>query len=68
MIVKILIRKEKADFSIWNEAGDRLYYSDKPKDLELAINLCHPVNHAYFNACWLNKVVQIKKRTYGYTW
>lgn len=93
MIVKIVLHKKLDAFSIWNERGDRLYYSDKPKDIEVAKKLLlvvkaktdgqlaqevmdgktlEPVYEqrmfAYFNAYWLNKVVQIKKRAEGYSW
>lgn len=39
MIVKLILHKKKDAFSIWNKEGDRLYYSDKPKDLEMCIHL-----------------------------
>ena len=39
MIVKLIIHKNEQEISIWNEAGDRLYYSDKEKDVKLSKDL-----------------------------
>lgn len=39
MIVKLIIHKSGTEISIWNKNGDRLYYSDKPKDIEMARSL-----------------------------
>jgi len=39
MIVKLIIRRDFKAISIWNEAGDRLYYSDQAKDIEEAKKL-----------------------------
>ena len=39
MIVKLIIHKNLQEISIWNKEGDRLYYSDKEKDVQLAKDL-----------------------------
>lgn len=39
MIVKLILHKQMDAISIWNKDGDRLYYSDKAKDIEIAKDL-----------------------------
>lgn len=92
MIVKLIIHKNLDAISIWNEAGDRLYYSDKEADIKTAKDLLlvqkkltdsqlaaqvmgetvkpefEQRMNGYFNACWKKKIVQLLKRSAGYTW
>ena len=39
MIVKLIIHKKEDAISIWNQAGDRLFYSDKGSDIKTAKDL-----------------------------
>ena len=39
MIVKLIIHQKLDAISIWNKDGDRLYYSDKEADIEMAKKL-----------------------------
>ncbi len=78
MIVKLIIHKEMDAISIWNKEGERLYYSDQPKDIKVACDLLMVQKKytnefeqrmfGYFNAYWLKKIVQIVKRAEGYSW
>lgn len=39
MIVKLIIHTRMDAISVWNQNGDRLFYSDQPKDIETAKEL-----------------------------
>lgn len=81
MIVKVIIRKNPREVSVWDKDDNRLYHSDIEKDVVDAEALL--INHeyktvkgirpteiksAYFNAYWLKKVIQLTKIATGYNW
>ena len=69
MIVKLIIHKNDQEISIWNENGDRLYYSDQEADVKEALRLkAMPGYTGYFNAYWKKKIVQLDKFAKGYSW
>lgn len=39
MIVKLVLHKQMDAISIWSKDGQRLYYSDQPKDIKVAKEL-----------------------------
>lgn len=68
MIVKLVVRKEEKDLSIWNEANERLFYSDLEKDFNFAMTLVQGLEVTYWQACWRNKLVNLNKLVHGYNW
>lgn len=68
MIVKLIIREEEKDLSIWNKEGDRLFYSDLEEDFKFSTALTQGQSSTYWQACWRNKKVFLNKRVTGYNW
>lgn len=68
MIVKVHIREDQKDFSVWDKNDNRLYYSDREADYKLACEVVAKYKTNYFNAHWMNRVVILDKPAKGYSW